>query len=94
MSPWETWHLELEVKVESIKIHAHWCMKNCSNDPDNLLATLLNAVEHYKNHHDTCREDSRCRKDHDYELSKVIIQSQIAERLLMVAEEEHSLQEC
>ena len=81
----KTWHQELEDKVESIKTHAHWCMKNCNSDPDNLRASLLNAVEHYKNHHDNCHEDSRCRKDQNYEPSKVIIQSQIAERLLMDA---------
>ena len=52
MSPWETWHLELEVKVESIKIHAHWCMKNCNSDLDNLRASFFNAVEHYKDHYD------------------------------------------
>ena len=80
----ETWH-STENEVESIKTHAHWCMQNCNSNPDNLQASLLNAVEHYKNHHDNCHEDPRCRKDQNYEPSKVIIQSQIAEQLLMDA---------
>ena len=85
MSPWE--NMASGVRAQSWiyeKTHAHWCMKNGNSDPDNLRATLLNAVEHYKNHHDNCHEDSRCRICRNYEPSKVIIQSRIAERLLMV----------
>ena len=68
-----------------MKKHAHWCTKNCNNDPDNLRASLLNAVEHYKKHKKnktTRRVDSRCGKDQNYEASKVILQSQITERIM------------
>ena len=31
-----TWHRELGNKVGSVKTNAHWCMRNCDGDADQL----------------------------------------------------------
>lgn len=77
-----TWHSELADKAASIKTHLYWSMKNCEKDPEKLKLSILNIVEHYKNKHEHCSEQSRCRTDMNYEPSKYVIKDPKAEMLL------------
>jgi hypothetical protein len=77
-----TWHRQLEDKVEPMGTHAHWAIQNCDGEPQKLQEGLLNAVEHYKNVHSKCHPTSRCRKDPNYEPSRIVITEPKAEALL------------
>ena len=77
-----TWHPELSDKAASIKTHLYWAMKNCDRDPVKLKLSILNIKEHYKNNHEHCFEQSRCKTDSNYEPSKYIIKDPKAEMLL------------
>ncbi|CAC5400511.1 MRC [Mytilus coruscus] len=50
-----------------------------------LKSSLLNIVDHYKKIHTGCRESSRCRKDTNYEPSRIVISDPVAEKLLVNA---------
>ena len=34
--------------ARSIKVHLHWCMRNCDGDPDRLRATIMNMSKHFQ----------------------------------------------
>ncbi|KAK3086820.1 hypothetical protein FSP39_023965 [Pinctada imbricata] len=68
-----TWHPDLTDKAASIKTHAYYAMKNCNGSEKRLREMLDNIVEHYKNVHDNCLPESRCRQDENYEPSKYIL---------------------
>ena len=80
----KTWHTKISDKVNSIRTHVQYSMRNCNGDAEHLRASLDNIVPHYKNDHRNCSESSRCKTDGNYEPSKqnLIIQSQRAEQLL------------
>ena len=80
-----TWFEELHDKVEPMATHCHWAIKTCEGDPDKLKSSLLNAVDHYKNIHDNCSEDSRCKTDDNYEPSRVVITNPKSEKALRLA---------
>jgi len=77
-----TWHPELEDKVEPVCTHAHFAIRNCNGDPEQLRAMLLNVPEHYKGNHTNCHHTSRCKTDPHYEPSRIVITDQKAESLL------------
>lgn len=77
-----TWHEELSDKVRSVRTHVQYSIRNCNNDSEILLKKLDNIVLHYKNVHDGCSTESRCKTDPNYEPSKRIITTFIAEKLL------------
>lgn len=85
-----TWHPDLSDKVASIKTHTYYAMKNCQGSPVKLRQCLDNIVEHYKNNHQNCSVESRCRRDPNYEPSKNILSDSEAERILKT--EIHKLQ--
>lgn len=77
-----TWHPDLSDKVASIKTHTYYAMKNCQGSSKKLRELLDNIVEHYKNNHQNCSTESRCRCDPNYEPSKFVIKDSDAERIL------------
>ena len=81
----KTWSFQLTDKVEPVATHVHWCIRNCDNEKDKLRSSLLNIVDHYKNIHTSCHENSRCRKDKNYEPSRIVITKPLAEKLLVNA---------
>jgi hypothetical protein len=81
----KTWSFQLTDKVEPVATHVHWCIRNCDNKKDKLRSSLLNIVDHYKNIHTSCHENSRCRKDKNYEPSQIVITKPLAEKLLVNA---------
>ena len=80
-----TWHEQLSDKVHSIRTHVQFAIRNCDHDADILREKVDNIVYHYKNIHDRCSAESRCRVDGNYEPSKLILTSPVAEKLLMDA---------
>jgi len=78
----KSWHVQLQDKVESVATPAYWAVKNCSGDEEILCKYLLNTVEHYKNNHENCSNLSRCKKDRNYEPSKIVVTDSCAEKLL------------
>ncbi|CAC5378964.1 unnamed protein product [Mytilus coruscus] len=81
----KTWSFQLSDKVEPVATHVHWCIRNCNQQKEMLKSTLLNIVDHYKNIHTGCSESSRCRKDTNYEPSRIVISDPVAEKLLVNA---------
>ncbi|CAG2242369.1 unnamed protein product [Mytilus edulis] len=79
----KSWSAQLEDKVESVATHFHWAVRNCEENPKELKDVLLNIVEHYKNNHQKCHPDSRCKRDTNYEPKRIIISIPIAEKLLL-----------
>ena len=77
-----SWHEELTDKVHSVRLHLQYSMRNCDHNPDVLRQRLDNIVFHYKNIHDNCPAESRCRTDPNYEPSKIVIRDPVAENLL------------
>ncbi len=82
-----TWHEQLTDKVQPIKTHFHYAIRNCNGDSDKLKSSLLNVIEHYKNNHSDCSSSSRCKKDPNYEPSRIVLTSQKAIALLKRAVE-------
>jgi len=80
-----TWHEELSDKVQSVRTHVQYSIRNCDNDSTMLISKLDNIVLHYKNQHDKCSPESRCKTDGNYEPSKRIVASPVAEKLLAEA---------
>ncbi|CAC5408340.1 unnamed protein product [Mytilus coruscus] len=76
----KTWSFQLSDKVEPVATHVHWCIRNCNQQKE-----MLNIVDHYKNIHTVCSESSRCRKDTNYEPSRIVISDPVAEKLLVNA---------
>jgi hypothetical protein len=70
-------------KVHSIRTHVQYAIRNCNRDDITLQRKIDNVVMHYKNVHDQCSADSRCRVDRNYESSKLILKSPVAEKLLV-----------
>lgn len=81
----QTWHEEISDKVHSVRVHVQYSIRNCHNDPRILREKLDNVVEHYKNIHENCSDESRCRQDPNYEPSKLLIRDPRAEDLLKTA---------
>lgn len=86
-----SWHEELEDKAESMGTHAYYAIKNCNKNPERMRLILLNAVQHYKNNHINCETHSRCRMDPNYESSRIVITSLVAENLLTNAIQKSTL---
>ena len=78
----KTWSESLHDKVEPVSTHVHWALRNCGGDANALTASLSNIVEHYKNNHQNCDPTSRCKKDKNYEPSRVVIDDSVGEKLL------------
>lgn len=78
----KTWHEQLYDKLEPVATHVHWAIRNCQGDADTLRSSLDNIVSHYKNIHTNCSPESRCRKDPNYEPSRLVITNPVAQKLL------------
>ena len=78
----KTWSDELKDKVEPVATHFHWAIRNCGGDSSALRNSLDNIIDHYENHHDNCNPSSRCKRDKNYEPSRVVIEDPQAEKLL------------
>ena len=78
----KTWHGQLSDKVAAIKTHCYWAMKTCEGSVETLRMRLDNIVEHYKDNHGSCHNDSPCCSKVDYQPSKTKITDPIAESLL------------
>ena len=68
-------------KTASINTHTYYAMKKCQGSPEKLRELLYNIMEHYKNKHESCSAESRCKTDPNYEPSKQIIKDSDAERI-------------
>lgn len=79
----KTWSFQLSDKVEPVSTHIHWAVRNCDGNVQKVKSSLLNIVDHYKNNHSNCDETSRCKKDPNYEPSRIVISSSCAEKLLL-----------
>jgi len=79
----KTWTFHLHDKVEPVSTHVHWAVRNCCGDPEKFKTSLLNIVEHYRNIHTACDPTSRCRKDKNYEPSRIVFTDPIAIKLLL-----------
>ena len=60
-------------------------MKKCEGSCEKLRSILDNIIPHYKDQHDNCLPESRCRTEEGYKLSKVVIQDEAAENILKKA---------
>ena len=80
-----TWHRQLSDKVASIRTHIHYSIRNCGQNTITLRQNLDNIVQHYKNVHVGCSIESRCRRDKNYQPSKMTIDDPKAELLLQKA---------
>ena len=59
MSRRKKWSIQLSDKVELIKIHGNYAIRNCDGDAQTLRASLDNVVKHYINFHTNCSKTSR-----------------------------------
>ena len=78
----KTWSYSLDDKVEPVCTHVHWALRHCGGDATVVTASLSNIAEHYKNNHQNCHPSSRCKKDKNYEPSRVVIDDSVGEKLL------------
>ena len=78
-------HEQLSDKVHTIRKHVQFAIGKCDHDADILREKVDNIVYNYKNIHDRCSVESRCRVDVKNEPSKLILTSQVAEKLLIAA---------
>jgi hypothetical protein len=76
------WHSQLSDKVQPLRTHFHWAMRNCDGSAEKLRQMLDNVVDHYQNKHTQCDATSRCRKDPNYELSRITLTEEPAIRML------------
>lgn len=80
-----TWHTQLKDKAASIKTHVYYAMKTCHGSADILRKNIDNIVEQYKNNHQNCQPESRCRTDPNYIPSKEILKDSAAIIILIKA---------
>ena len=78
----KTWSVQLADKVQPIKTHVNYAMRNCNGDVQTLRASLDNVVKHYMNIHTNCSKTSRCQKDSNYMPSRILLTDSVAIRLL------------
>ena len=81
----KTWHSQLQDKVDPIATHFQYCMRSCGGDAQKLKDSIDTIIPHYKNNHENCKEESRCRTDVKYEPSRIVITDPKAEHLLKSA---------
>lgn len=79
----KNWSEHLYDKIEPVATHCHWALRNCEQNPEKLKKLLVNIVEHYKNNHSECHHSSRCKKDKNYEPSRLVIADKFSEKLLL-----------
>ena len=79
---WKTWHPQPEDEAEPVATHAHWIMRHCGGNPEDLRSSLLKTVDHYKNIHTKCHPTSRCKTDSNYEPSRIVSMDPAAANLL------------
>ena len=77
-----SWSNQLSDKIEPVATHIHWAVRNCNQEPKKLRELIETIVPHYQNDHTKCHHDSRCRKDENYEPSRIVITSKMASKLL------------
>ena len=68
-----SWSQQLADKVEPIVTHISWSVRNCDENPQKLKESLNNVMEHYCNNHANCHNTSRCKRDSNYEPSRIVI---------------------
>lgn len=78
----KTWHPEISDKISSVRTHVQYSLRNCAGETQKLRDMLDNVVDHYRNRHDQCQPESRCRQDPMYESSKMMLISPKAVDLL------------
>ena len=84
----QTWFEQLSDKEEPIATHFHWAIRNCVGDPAVLKSRLSNISSHYRNEHSACALSSRCKKDPNYEPSRIVLTNPKADKLLRNAIED------
>ena len=77
-----SWSSQLVDKMEPVATHIHWAIRHCNKDPQNLRQIMDSIIPHYENVHNMCHDDSRCRKDENYEPSRIVLTSKMAKKLL------------
>ena len=77
-----TWHDELSDKAAAIRTHVNFIIRAAAGNPQSIKDGIDNIVDHYKNKHDHCLPQSRCKTDQNHELSKIIITDDRAAKLL------------
>ncbi|XP_078617371.1 uncharacterized protein LOC144885371 [Branchiostoma floridae x Branchiostoma japonicum] len=86
-----TWHPELVDKAAAVKTHFYWSMSRCGGSEQVLRDSLMNIVAHYRNQHDNCSPESRCRTDDRYRPTKLIIRNEGAIELLTKFIQKHTV---
>ena len=81
----KTWHHQLDDKVISITNHFHYACKDSQGDKEKLKKKLDNIIFHYKGDHTNCSQQSKCKKEENYEPKKKLITNIVAESLLTKA---------
>jgi hypothetical protein len=77
-----SWSQQLADKVEPIATHISWSVRNCDENPQKLKESLDNVIEHYCNNHANCHNTSRCKRDSNYEPSRIVITNGKAKNML------------
>ena len=77
-----SWSQQLADKVEQIATHISWSVRNCDENPQKLKESLDNVIEHYCNNHANCHNTSRCKRDSNYEPSRIVITNGKAKNML------------
>lgn len=81
----QTWHNQLDDKINGIANHVHHAARKSAGSAEALRNSMDSIVRHYKDDHSQCSADSRCKTDPDYDPSKKVITNSVAEQLLTKA---------
>jgi hypothetical protein len=73
---------QLVDKVESIATHTHWALRQCQENSKKLQEFIDNIIPHYKNCHDKCHSESRCKQNQKYEPYRIVLTSKFPKQLL------------
>jgi len=74
-----------QTKCHQFEQFVHYAIRECNGSAEGLEKSLKNVVEHYKNIHTDCSENSTCQKFANYQPSKITIKDSNSERLLIQA---------
>ena len=80
-----TWHEELADKACSVKPATYYAMQNCYGSGERLRQMFNNIPEHYKENHEQCLPQSRCKEEDRYVCSKCELKDPKAISLLSLA---------
>ena len=81
----KTWSVQLSDKIQSVKTHVNYSVRNCDGNPSKLMSNLENITDHYRNNHEKCSSESRCQTDPNYLPCREILTDSVAIWLLSEA---------